>query len=251
MAWITLIGHHQRYFCLPGRSNPDLYDYRIMAGLKTRVFARFLALPLVVCLLLFLPAGTFDFWQVYAYFGIVLLLASGAMVYFLKNDPELVERRLRSREKQDTQKAVIFGFTILVVLAYVIPGLDRRFGWSDVPLAMVLGADFLVAAGYLFIAFVMKTNSYASRVVEVEDGQQVIDHGPYAIVRHPMYTGVVLMYLATPVALGSWWGLIPVIIVPIILVPRILNEEAVLREELSGYSEYCAEVRWRLLPFVW
>jgi len=222
-----------------------------MAGLKTQIFARFLALPIVICLLLFLPAGTFDFWQVYVYVGLILILVVGATSYFLKHDPELVERRLRSREKQDTQKAVILGMTAIVILMYVIPGLDRRFGWSDVPTVVVLLADFLVAVGYLFIAFVMKTNSYASRIVEVEEGQQVIKTGPYAVVRHPMYTGAVFMYLASPVALGSWWGMVPAITMPFVLIPRILNEEKVLRDELTGYSEYCTEVRWRLLPYVW
>ncbi len=222
-----------------------------MAGLKTRIFARFLALPIFICLLLFLPAGTFDFWQVYVYVGMILILVFAATSYFLKHDPELVERRLRSREKQDTQKAVMLGMLVVVILMYVIPGLDRRFGWSDVPTLVVLVADFLVAVGYLFIAFVMKTNSYASRIVEVEEGQQVIKTGPYAVVRHPMYTGAVFMYLASPVALGSWWGIVPAIIMPLILIPRILNEEKVLRDELTGYSEYCTEVRWRLLPYVW
>jgi len=222
-----------------------------MAGLKTQIFARFLALPIVICLLLFLPAGTFDFWQVYVYVGLILILVVGATSYFLKHDPELVERRLRSREKQDTQKAVILGMTAIVILMYVIPGLDRRFGWSDVPTVVVLLADFLVTVGYLFIAFVMKTNSYASRIVEVEEGQQVIKTGPYAVVRHPMYTGAVFMYLASPVALGSWWGMVPAITMPFVLIPRILNEEKVLRDELTGYSEYCTEVRWRLLPYVW
>lgn len=222
-----------------------------MTGLKTRIFARVLSLPIVVCLLLFLPAGTFDFWQVYVYFCIVLVLALGAMAYFLKYDPELLERRLRTREEQDTQKAVVGVMVLLVVMGYVIPGLDRRFGWSDVPLGLVLMADLLVAAGYLFIAFVMKTNSYASRIIEVEEGQQVIKTGPYAVVRHPMYAGVVLMYLATPVALGSWWGLIPFVMVPFLLIPRILNEEKVLKEDLAGYPQYCDEIRWRLIPHVW
>lgn len=222
-----------------------------MAGLKARIFARILALPIFICLLLFLPAGTFDFWQVYVYAGVILLLVIGVTSYFLKHDPELVERRLRTREKQDTQKAVMLGMTVIVILMYVIPGLDRRFAWSVVPTVVVLLADFLVAAGYLFIAFVMKINSYASRIVEVEEGQQVIKTGPYAVVRHPMYTGAVFMYLASPVALGSWWGLVPAVIMPIVLIPRILNEEKVLRDELAGYSEYCTEVRWRLLPYVW
>lgn len=131
------------------------------------------------------------------------------------------------------------------------PGLDRRFGWSQVPLPVVLLADLLVVAAYGFIATVLKTNSYASRVVEVEQQQSVIRSGPYAHVRHPMYSGVFVMYLATPVALGSWWGVLLILGMPLLLVVRILNEEKVLREQLPGYRDYCRDVRWRLLPLVW
>ena len=222
-----------------------------MAGLKTRIIARLLALPAVVYLLLFLPAGTFDFWQVYVYFGVILTLALGAMAYFLKHDPELLERRLRTREKQGTQQAVVFSLLIVVVLGIVMPGLDRRFGWSEVPTVVVLLADAVVAASYLFTALVMKTNSYASRIVEVEEDQRLVRTGPYAVVRHPMYASAAVMVFATPIALGSWWGLLPMAVVPMILVPRILNEEKVLRGGLEGYNDYCDEVRWRILPLVW
>ncbi len=222
-----------------------------MAGLKTRIIARLLALPAVVYLLLFLPAGTFDFWQVYVYFGVILTLALGAMAYFLKHDPELLERRLRTREKQGTQQAVVFSLLIVVVLGIVMPGLDRRFGWSEVPTVVVLLADAVVAASYLFTALVMKTNSYASRIVEVEEDQRLVRTGPYAVVRHPMYASAAVMFFATPIALGSWWGLLPMAVVPMILVPRILNEEKVLRGGLEGYNDYCEEVRWRILPLVW
>ncbi len=222
-----------------------------MAGLKTRIIARLLALPAVVYLLLFLPAGTFDFWQVYVYFGVILTLALGAMAYFLKHDPELLERRLRTREKQGTQQAVVFSLLIVVLLGIVMPGLDRRFGWSEVPTVVVLLADAVVAASYLFTALVMKTNSYASRIVEVEEDQRLVRTGPYAVVRHPMYASAAVMFFATPIALGSWWGLLPMAVVPMILVPRILNEEKVLRGGLEGYNDYCDEVRWRILPLVW
>jgi len=205
----------------------------------------------VVHLLLFLPAGTFDFWQVYVYFGVILTLALGAMAYFLKHDPELLERRLRTREKQGTQQAVVFSLLIVVVLGIVMPGLDRRFGWSEVPTVVVLLADAVVAASYLFTALVMKTNSYASRIVEVEEDQRLVRTGPYAVVRHPMYASAAVMFFATPIALGSWWGLLPMAVVPMILVPRILNEEKVLRGGLEGYNDYCDEVRWRILPLVW
>lgn len=130
------------------------------------------------------------------------------------------------------------------------PGLDRRFGWSQVPLPVVLLADLLVVAAYGYIATVLKTNSYASRIVEVERQQSVIRSGPYAHVRHPMYSGVFVMDLATPVALGSWWGMLPILGMPLLVV-RILNEEKALREQLPGYRDFCREVRWRLLPLVW
>ncbi len=116
---------------------------------------------------------------------------------------------------------------------------------------VVLLADAVVAASYLFTALVMKTNSYASRIVEVEEDQRLVRTGPYAVVRHPMYASAAVMFFATPIALGSWWGLLPMAVVPMILVPRILNEEKVLRGGLEGYNDYCDEVRWRILPLVW
>jgi protein-S-isoprenylcysteine O-methyltransferase Ste14 len=222
-----------------------------MAGLKTQIAIKFIQLPVFVWLVILLPAGTFDYWQVYVYFGAILVPAIIAIVYFMKHDPELIARRLRTREKEDTQKALVLGLLVIMIAGYMIPGFDRRFGWSNIPVPLVLVADVLVVSGYVFIAFVMKTNSYASRIVEVEEGQTVINSGPYAVIRHPMYAGVALMYIATPVALGSWWGLIPFSLLPLILAPRILNEEKVLKKGLDGYIEYCQDVRWRIIPFVW
>jgi protein-S-isoprenylcysteine O-methyltransferase Ste14 len=222
-----------------------------MASLKARILFKFLQLPLFIGLVLLLPAGTFAYWQAYVYFGSILSPAIIVLLYFLKHDPELIERRLRTREKLPVQQTVIGMLAALVLGVFILCGLDRRFGWSEVAVPVVLLADVLVVTGYLSIAYVMKINSYASRIIEVEEDQQLVKTGPYSRLRHPMYSGVLLMYLATPVALGSWWGLLPVAVLPLLLVIRIRDEEKLLREELAGYREYCEEVRWRLLPWVW
>ena len=223
----------------------------IVDKLAVQVISRFLVFPFVLGAIILIPAGTFDYWQVYVYLAVTGSLALGFVVYFLKTDRALVERRMRTREKESTQKAVVFLMALLMLVGYILPGLDHRFGWSQVSPVISIIAVILVGGGYSFISFVMKTNSYASRIVEVEDDQKLIDTGPYSFVRHPMYSGVIVMYLATPVALGSWWGLLPFILLPFLIVPRIFNEEKVLNESLPGYTEYCQRVRWRLLPLVW
>jgi protein-S-isoprenylcysteine O-methyltransferase Ste14 len=137
------------------------------------------------------------------------------------------------------------------LLVFVVPGFDHRFGWSDVPVALVIVADILTVLGYSLIVWVLRENSYASRVVEVEQEQKVICSGPYAIVRHPMYLGFMIMYLLVGLALGSYWALIPAPLIILILVARIRNEEAVLLRELKGYADYVKKVRYRLIPAVW
>jgi protein-S-isoprenylcysteine O-methyltransferase Ste14 len=208
-------------------------------------------LPLWIWLLLFLPAGSFNYWQVYAYFGVILSCGFIAYLYFSKHDPALIERRMRTAETEQTQQIVIAFVLTSVVAGYVVSGLDQRFGWSDISITINLVALLFVMAGYIFTAYVMKTNSYASRVIEVEQGQEVIKTGPYAVVRHPMYAGASLMFIATPIALGSWWGIFPFVVVILLMSMRILNEEDVLRKDLRGYADYCQEVRWRLIPGVW
>lgn len=222
-----------------------------MASLKQQVFLRILLLPVFVWLVILVPAGTLDFWQVYVYFAVIMVLAIGSVSYLLKHDPELIERRLRVKEKQSTQQKLMALLVLQMIVGYVIPGLDRRFGWSDIPVWLVLFADLLAVIAYLFMMYVMTVNSYAARTVDVEPDQELITNGPYGLVRHPLYAGALLLYLATPIALGSWWGLIPFMLVPAILVPRILNEEKVLKAGLDGYNDYCVQVKWRLLPYIW
>lgn len=222
-----------------------------MKSLIMRIVARILALPFFVWLCILLPAGTNDFWQVYVYFGLIVSLMLGGLVYFLRHDPALLERRLHSRETEPQQKAIVTMLVIGITAGYIIPGFDKRFGWSDIPVGLVLLADGLVLLGYLFMMYVMKVNSFASRVIEVDLEQQLIDSGPYGWVRHPMYAGMLIMYLGQPLALGSWVAYLPFLLVPPLLVLRIRNEEKVLRRDLQGYIDYCQRVKWRLLPGVW
>jgi protein-S-isoprenylcysteine O-methyltransferase Ste14 len=135
--------------------------------------------------------------------------------------------------------------------AFIIPGLDRRFGWSDIPPEVIIATDAVILGGYLIIFMVFRENSYASRIVEIDKGHKVITTGLYSVVRHPMYLGVLIMYLPTPLALGSYWGLIPMALLPVALVFRILNEEKVLKENLEGYNEYCLKTKYRLIPYIW
>jgi protein-S-isoprenylcysteine O-methyltransferase Ste14 len=202
-------------------------------------------------LILFLPAGTFAYWEAWVYLAILLIPMLLVMVYFLKRSPELLARRMKLREKEVEQKIIIRLSFIPFLLAFILPGIDKRLGWSNVPMAIIVVAEILVFIGYILFFLVLKENQFASRVIEVEKGQKVIQSGPYRFVRHPMYLGAALMYVASPLALASYWAIIPAILIIPILIARILNEERVLTKELEGYSEYKLKTRYRLIPGVW
>ncbi len=220
-------------------------------GLRKVVLTRFLGAFVILALVLFLPAGSLGYWQAWVYLGVLFVPLVFVVAYFLKRDPGFLERRMRVREKEKTQKRIQVLGAAIFFLGFLVPGVDHRFGWSSVPVPVVLGADAVVFFSYLFIFLVFRENSYASRVIEVEAGQQVIATGPYALVRHPMYLGVILMFLATPLALGSFWALAVFIMLPVFLIIRIRNEEEVLIRELPGYEEYCRKVKYRLFPLIW
>ena len=220
-------------------------------NLKMKVFVRFLFLFAFLGLFILLPAGTFDYWQAYTYLIILVIPMMVALAYFFKKDPQFLERRMRVKEKEQEQKTVQIFFLIFFLASFIISGLDRRFGWSTVPILVVVLTDAVVVLGYVLIFFVFKQNSFASRTVEIDANQTVITTGLYRYVRHPMYVGFLMMYLPTPLALGSYWGLVPMAGIPLALIFRIQNEEKVLREGLPGYIEYCNKTKYRLIPFIW
>jgi len=201
--------------------------------------------------MLFLPAGTFDYWQAWAYLAILIVPMIFVLAYLIRRDPELLQRRMRMREKETEQKLVIKLSIVFFVIAFLIPGFDKRLGWSSVPLEVIVGADVIVLAAYMVFVLVLRENRYASRIIEVEQKQKVVTTGPYAVVRHPMYTGALLMYGFSPLALGSYWGMIPNLLLVVLIVTRIRNEEKILKRELEGYREYTQKVRYRLVPGIW
>lgn len=199
----------------------------------------------------FTSAGTLRYWPAWIYLGVLFVPMMIALAVLVRRDPALLERRLKMKEKERGQSRIIKAATVIFLTALVIPGLDYRFGWSAMSMGVVIAANAVVVASYLLFFRVLMENSYAARTIEVSEDQEVISTGPYAIVRHPMYTAVFIMYTATPLALGSYWGLIPFLGLPAILTLRIFGEEETLRRELPGYAEYCERVRWRLLPGIW
>ncbi|MEZ4382701.1 MAG: isoprenylcysteine carboxylmethyltransferase family protein [Nannocystaceae bacterium] len=215
------------------------------------VVARLGAAALVLGAFIFAPAGTLRFWPGWLYLLCLLGPMAAMTVYLLRRDPELLRRRMKMQEKRAAQGRLIKAFGLLYYAAFLLPGFDHRFGWSEVPAAVIVAADLALLAGYALFAWVLKTNSYAARTIEVEAGQRVITSGPYAFVRHPMYTAVIVMMTATPLALASYWATIPFLFLPLFLALRVRDEEAMLRGELAGYRAYCAKVRWRLVPGLW
>jgi len=205
---------------------------------------------IVMGLVLFLPAGSLKFWEAWIWWSIISAITLMITAYFLKKDSGLLSRRMKVREK-DQLPSIIRILSFLSLLAYFIPGFDFRYHWSAVPVWIIIFANALVFLGYIFIFLVFKENSYASTVIQVEKEQQVIKTGPYAVVRHPMYTGLLIMQLFTPLALGSYWALIfSFLFIPTVIF-RIRKEEAVLSSELPGYTDYCIKTRYRLIPSVW
>lgn len=196
-------------------------------------------------------AGTWDYWQAWTYLAALAVPLAFAARDLHKRDPGLLQRRMQYREKTPTRRRILSLALIPYLGIYVVPALDRRFGWAPVPWFVCLAALGVLLAGYGLIILVLRVNTWASRIVEVRQEQTVVTTGPYALIRHPFYLGTLIMYGATPVALGSWWGLLPFLVLPVVLVLRIQDEEALLRDELAGYREYMERVRYRLLPGVW
>jgi len=225
-------------------------------SLGTKLLLRvFIALPFLVAFL-FIPAGTLNFWQGWAFLALAFIPTSLTFLYFYNHDPQLLVRRLESNEKVSEQKWLIRLLKPVFFLVLLLPSFDYRFGWTRthlraVPLWLEVLAQALFLGGYLIVFWTLNVNSFAARTIRVEPGQQVISAGPYGLVRHPMYSGGILMFLSIPLILGSYFGLFAFVPLVSFYVLRLLNEEKVLRQELPGYSDYCARTRYRLVPFLW
>ena len=204
--------------------------------------------------MLFLPAGTFYYWQAWVFLAVFALSTWIPSVYLMRTSPAALERRMRvgpSAETRTLQRILITVVFISFPAMFVISALDHRFGWSPVPASVSLIGDVLVAIGLGLAMLVIVQNSYAAANVTVEAGQQLVSTGLYGLVRHPMYTGNVVLMLGIPLALGSYWGLFLLIPGLVVLVLRIGDEEDLLTHELSGYRDYTQRVHYRLLPYVW
>lgn len=202
-------------------------------------------------LLLFAPAGTWNYPGGWLFIGLLFLpmLILGLALYL--KAPELLKKRLNMKETQKDQVWVVALSGVLFVAGFLAAGFDFRFGWTQVPGWLVWAAAVVQLGSYGLYAEVLRENAYLSRTVEVQEGQTVIDTGLYGIVRHPMYTATILMSLAIPLVLGSWISFLPMLLYPVIIIRRIHGEEALLEEGLPGYREYKQKVRWRLIPYIW
>jgi len=210
--------------------------------------------PVVLGLTLFLAAGTFNYWQGWVLLVVAAVSTSIPTGYLLLTNPVALQRRMRAGPTAETrmaQKVLISGWYSSLAAMFLVSALDHRFGWSSVPTAISLVGDVLVAVALGSAMLVVIQNSHAAATVRVEAGQKVISTGLYGLVRHPMYTGNVIMMVGIPLALGSYWGLVFVIPGVIVLALRIRDEEKLLQEELDGYREYTQTVRYRLVPCMW
>ncbi len=223
-------------------------------NLNARAWLALAVLAVVMALLLFVSAGTVRYWQAWVYLSI--FVGAGVFItnHLMRHDPALLERRMSggpTAEKRPAQKVIMWFTSLGFIALFVVPAVDYRFAWSTVPLSGVLVGDALIAVGFFFIFLVYKENTFTSATIEVAPGQKVISTGPYAIVRHPMYASALLYLAGTPLALGSYWGFVPLVGMLPFLVWRLLDEERFLALNLPGYTEYQKRVRHHLIPRIW
>ncbi len=212
---------------------------------------KFICGLLLVGLLIFLPAGTLNYIGGWAFIGLLFIPVLIMGIVLLFKAPDLLEKRLNGKEKENTQKGVVAFSALIFLSGFIVAGLDFRFGWSYVPKAVIITASVLFLGSYGLYAEVMRENAYLSRTIEVQENQKVIDTGLYGIVRHPMYMATILLFLMIPLILGSWVAFVIFLAYPIIIAVRINSEEKILTEQLEGYAEYKQKVKYKIIPFVW
>jgi len=222
--------------------------------LNARAWLALAILAIVMGLVLFVTAGTVHYWQAWVYLAVFFGISALVTVYLMRRDPALLERRMRggpTAEPEPSQRIIMWLVSVGFVALLVVPAVDRRFGWSHLPSWVALAGNALTVIGFYLIFLVYRENTYGAATIRVTADQRVISTGPYSVVRHPMYASASLYLIGTPLALGSLWGLVPLVLIVPALIWRLLDEERLLARDLPGYTEYQRRVRYRLLPAIW
>jgi protein-S-isoprenylcysteine O-methyltransferase Ste14 len=222
--------------------------------LHVRAAVGLLQLPIAMAALLLLPAGTLRYWQAWTFIAVFFVCSLAMTLYLAVKDPKLLERRMNvgpAAEKEKAQKLIVAVVAASFAATMVVPAIDHRLGWSVVPTFVVLLGDVLIVVAFLAFLRVFRENTYGASTIQVAEGQYVISTGPYAIVRHPLYSAALILLLGIPLALGSWWGLLTLPFSVAAICWRLLDEERFLRANLRGYADYMNKVRYRLLPSLW
>jgi protein-S-isoprenylcysteine O-methyltransferase Ste14 len=225
-----------------------------MKSLTTQAFLGLAQLVVLIAILLFLPGWSFNYWQAWVFLAVFAISVCLITLYFLWKDPNLIQSRLKVgpfAEQQKSQKIIQALASISFMLPFITSSIDHRLGWSNVPVWVVLLGDLLVALGLFIVFLVFRENTFTSAIIEVKDEQKVTSTGPYALIRHPMYSGAFIMLSGIPLALGSWWALVFVFLLFAAIVWRLLEEEKFLAKNLPGYTNYRQKVRYRLIPYIW
>lgn len=225
-----------------------------MNDVNRKAFGGLLFMFLVTVGLVFVPAWTLDYWQAWVLLAVYFGPSVAVTLYLMKKDPQLLQRRMRGgprAEKEPTQKIIMWFASAGFAGILVVPGIDHRLGWSHMPVYAVLCGDLLMLIAWVAIFWVFRENTFTSATIELAPDQKVISTGPYALVRHPMYTGGIILFLGMPIALGSWWGVLVMGAIVPAIVWRLLDEEKFLAKNLAGYTQYQEKVRYRLLPGIW
>jgi len=201
--------------------------------------------------LLFALAGTFRYWQAWLFLAALAVPLVMTLVFLLRRDPALLGKRMNLKEPRKEQRKIVQISGLFMLLGFFLPGLDYRFQWSDVPIWLIVASVVVFESAYAMVVAVFAQNSYASRVVEIQEGHQLIDTGLYSVIRHPMYSASIILYLSIPLMLGSYYAVIPMALSCLELVARIKDEEEMLKEGLAGYTAYTQRVKCRLIPYIW
>lgn len=219
--------------------------------LLIQALAKFLLGFIIIALLLFIPAGTLNYFNGWLFIALLFVPMFVVGIIMLYKSPELLKRRLNAKEEENEQKIVLLVSGIMFLAAFVLAGLNFRFGWFKLPQTVILIASIIFLLSYIMYGEVLRENMYLSRTVEVSENQKVVDSGLYGIVRHPMYTSTIFLFLSMPLILDSIFSFVIMLIHPIIIIFRIKNEEKVLENELKGYEEYKEKVKYRIIPYIW